>query len=657
MADGKQALEQTWREVVAELVGASERPDSGIPPLNHKQRAFLALAKPIVLVDGYVLLATPHQMAKQVVENELGEQITRVLSERMHRPCSLAVSVDPQAAHRETEEAHAVADAASAPVDSVIGQNPAAPQNAGQTGQAGSPAAAGFDAGENAGGFPGAGAPTEQRQAPHQSEAFDLTSSPAAFHDPEAQAGGPAQSGTPTQEQRRNEAPQQTEVPGYGEQTGFTPGSGPGSDPSGFGGAPTRQNDYNSGFSAPGAAGAPTPTPTRRDPATGTGGASAINGAPRQTEAGGWRQSYSGEAAQRLPREQPAHDPNRETSLNPRYTFESFVIGSSNRFANGAAVAVAENPARAYNPLFISGGSGLGKTHLLHAAGNYAKLLQPSLRIKYVSSEEFTNDYINSVRDDRQESFKRRYRNLDILMVDDIQFLQGKEGTQEEFFHTFNALHQANKQIILSSDRPPKELTTLEDRLRTRFQAGLIADIQPPDLETRIAILMKKAEADGTRVERDVLELIASRFESSIRELEGALVRVSAYSSLIKEPIDLANAEVALRDILPDPQDVVITASTIIETTAEHFGISTATLCGTGKTRAVTHARQLGMYLCRELTDLSLPKIGDQFGGKDHTTVMYADRKIRKEMTEKRDTYDEIQSLTQKIKNAGRASI
>ena len=664
MAEGKQALEQTWREVVAELVGASERPDSGIPPLNHKQRAFLALAKPIVLVDGYVLLATPHQMAKQVVENELGEQITRVLSERMHRPCSLAVSVDPQAAHRGTEEAHAVADAASAPVDSVIGKNPAAPQNAGQVGQisqAGSAAAAGFNAGKNAGGFggdsaggfPGGEAPTEQRQAPYQSEAFDLTSSPAAFHDLEAPAGAPA---APAPEQRRTEAPQQTEVPGYGEQTGFAPGYGT-EQPDGYGGAPTRQNDFNSGYAGPGAAGAPAPTPTRQEAATGTGGASAINGAPRQTEAGGWRQSYSGESAQRLPREQPAHDPNRETSLNPRYTFESFVIGSSNRFANGAAVAVAENPARAYNPLFISGGSGLGKTHLLHAAGNYAKLLQPSLRIKYVSSEEFTNDYINSVRDDRQESFKRRYRNLDILMVDDIQFLQGKEGTQEEFFHTFNALHQANKQIILSSDRPPKELTTLEDRLRTRFQAGLIADIQPPDLETRIAILMKKAEADGTRVERDVLELIASRFESSIRELEGALVRVSAYSSLIKEPIDLANAEVALRDILPDPQDVVITASTIIETTAEHFGISTATLCGTGKTRAVTHARQLGMYLCRELTDLSLPKIGDQFGGKDHTTVMYADRKIRKEMTEKRDTYDEIQSLTQKIKNAGRASI
>lgn len=357
---------------------------------------------------------------------------------------------------------------------------------------------------------------------------------------------------------------------------------------------------------------------------------------------------------QRIHREKPAHDPDREASLNPKYTFENFVIGSSNRFANGAAVAVAENPARAYNPLFIWGGSGLGKTHLLHAAGNYARVLQPSLRIKYVSSEEFTNDYINSVRDDRQESFKRRYRNLDILMVDDIQFLEGKEGTQEEFFHTFNSLHQQNKQIILSSDRPPRQLTTLEDRLRTRFEGGLITDVQPPDLETRIAILLKKAEADGTQVSHDVLELIASQFESSIRELEGALIRVSAYSSLINEPITMEVAQVALRDILPDDADVNITAATIKDAAAEYFKVGVDQLTGAGKTRNVAHARQIAMYLCRELTDLSLPKIGDEFGGKDHTTVMYADRKIRKEMTENRGTYDEIQELTQLVKNRAR---
>lgn len=357
---------------------------------------------------------------------------------------------------------------------------------------------------------------------------------------------------------------------------------------------------------------------------------------------------------QRLPREEPSVDPNRETSLNPKYTFETFVIGSSNRFANGAAVAVAESPAKAYNPLFIWGGSGLGKTHLLHAAGNYAQQLQPGLRIKYVSSEEFTNDYINSVRDDRQESFKRRYRDLDVLMVDDIQFLEGKEGTQEEFFHTFNALHQADKQIILSSDRPPKELSTLEDRLRTRFEGGLITDVQPPDLETRIAILEKKAATDGNNIDRSVLEMIASQFESSIRELEGALIRVTAYASLINEPITMDNANVALRDIIPDGNDVVITASIIKAVTAEYFDLDVSVLTGTGRTRPVVHARQLAMYLCRELTELSLPKIGDEFGGKDHTTVIHAEKKIRAEMTENRDTYDEIQQLTQTIKARGR---
>ncbi|AKK10034.1 chromosomal replication initiator protein DnaA [Corynebacterium uterequi] len=356
-------------------------------------------------------------------------------------------------------------------------------------------------------------------------------------------------------------------------------------------------------------------------------------------------------APQRIPREKPAHDPNRETSLNPKYTFESFVIGSSNRFANGAAVAVAEAPARAYNPLFIWGGSGLGKTHLLHAAGNYAKELQPGLRVKYVSSEEFTNDYINSVRDDRQEAFKRRYRNLDILMVDDIQFLEGKEGTQEEFFHTFNALHQADKQIILSSDRPPKELTTLEDRLRTRFEGGLITDIQPPDLETRIAILEKKAAADGNQVDRRVLEMIASHFDTSVRELEGNLLRVTAYASLANLPVTVEVAEVALRDLLSGDDNVEITPALIKEAVADYFHLDIDTLIGKGRKRQEVHPRQLAMYLCRELTELSLPKIGQEFGGRDHTTVMYSHTKITQEMTENHETYDEVHHLTQMIKN------
>ena len=506
MAD--QQLESLWRDLVAELLQLSERPNSSVPTLTHQQRAYLQLVRPEVLVNGYAVVTAPHAAAKSVVEESLAPHITALLQSRLGTPCTLAVTM---------------------------------------------------------------AAPEPEPEIP------------------------------PVQEQWASSQTAQTPV---GEQM-----------PMGL--------DELAQMHA------------------------------QQVAASG---SAHPIVPQRIPREKPAHDPDREASLNPKYTFENFVIGSSNRFANGAAVAVAENPARAYNPLFIWGGSGLGKTHLLHAAGNYARVLQPNLRIKYVSSEEFTNDYINSVRDDRQESFKRRYRDLDILMVDDIQFLEGKEGTQEEFFHTFNALHQSNKQIILSSDRPPRQLTTLEDRLRTRFEGGLITDIQPPDLETRIAILLKKAAADGTHVSHDVLELIATQFRSSIRELEGALIRVSAYSSLINEPITMEVAQVALRDILPDESDIHITATAIKEAAAEYFSVAVDQLTGAGKTRQVAHARQIAMYLCRELTELSLPKIGDEFGGKDHTTVMYADRKIRKEMTENRETYDEIQELTQIVKNRARGA-
>nr|WP_246858149.1 chromosomal replication initiator protein DnaA [Corynebacterium sp. sy017] len=337
-------------------------------------------------------------------------------------------------------------------------------------------------------------------------------------------------------------------------------------------------------------------------------------------------------------------------SLNPAHTFDNYVISDSNKLPASAAIAVAEKPARAYNPLFIWGDSGLGKTHLMHAIGNYAHQLNPELKIKYVSSEEFTNDYINSVRDDRQTSFKRRYREVDILMVDDIQFLQGKEGTQEEFFHTFNALEQSGKQIVLSSDRPPKQLTTLEDRLRTRFQAGLIADIYPPDLETRIAILSKKSRAEGIEADREVLELIASRFDSSIRELEGAFIRVSAYASVNKIELTRETAEVALQNITPDQSNVDITPDTIIEVTADYFKVKAADIRGKVKRTNIAHARQIAMYLCRELTELSLPKIGENFGGKDHTTVMYADRKIRKEIAQNKEIYNEIQQITMQIK-------
>ena len=342
--------------------------------------------------------------------------------------------------------------------------------------------------------------------------------------------------------------------------------------------------------------------------------------------------------------------PQEQSQLNPRYVFETFVIGASNRFAHAAAVAVAEAPAKAYNPLFIYGESGLGKTHLLHAIGAYAKELYSSVRVRYVSSEEFTNDFINSIRDDKASVFQRRYRDLDVLLVDDIQFLENKERTQEEFFHTFNTLYNANKQIVISSDRPPKQLTTLEDRLRSRFEWGLITDIQPPELETRIAILRKKAAQDKLNAPDDVLEYIASKISSNIRELEGALIRVTAFASLNRQPVDMGLAEIVLKDLIPDQAGPEITSSTIMAQTASYFSLTLEDLCGTSRSRVLVNARQIAMYLCRELTELSLPKIGQTFGGRDHTTVMHADRKIRQLMAERRSIYNQVTELTTRIR-------
>lgn len=347
---------------------------------------------------------------------------------------------------------------------------------------------------------------------------------------------------------------------------------------------------------------------------------------------------------------QAASDPDiLRPQLNPQYTFEAFVAGSSNRYAYAAAVSVAEYPAATYNPLFIWGDSGLGKTHLLHAIGEYALRLRPHLRVRYVSTEEFTNEWINSLRDKNGESFKRKYRDLDILIVDDVQFLAGKEGTQEEFFHTFNALFQAGKQIVLSSDRPPKDLNTLEDRLRTRFEGGLITDIQIPDLETRMAILSLKAKKEGEDVPYDVLDYIASQNVPSVRELEGLLTRVCAIASLDGSPVTLELAQDALKGLVSN-QPVEILPKTIVDATADFFDISLDELLGTTKARKVATARQVAMYLVRELTDLSLPKIGDQFGGRDHSTVLYATRKVAKEMQADRKLLDHIQELTNIIK-------
>lgn len=345
--------------------------------------------------------------------------------------------------------------------------------------------------------------------------------------------------------------------------------------------------------------------------------------------------------------------------LNPKYTFDTFVIGASNRFAHATAFAVAEAPAKAYNPLFIYGDSGLGKTHLLHAIGYYATQLYPEIRVKYVSSEEFVNDFINTIGSSRtsnslRPAFQRRYREVDILMIDDIQFLQGKDATVEEFFHTFNALHNEAKQVVITSDQPPKMLKGFEERLRSRFEWGLLTDVQPPDMETRFAILRRKAAGEHLDVPDDVLEYIASRVSSNIRELEGALIRVTAFANLNDQQVDVSLAETVLKDFITQDETPTITAADIMGQTAAYFTLTLDDLCGTSRSRTLTTARQIAMYLCRELTDLSLPKIGQAFGGRDHTTVMHANKKIRTQMAERRAVYTQVTELTNRIKQQHR---
>ncbi len=344
----------------------------------------------------------------------------------------------------------------------------------------------------------------------------------------------------------------------------------------------------------------------------------------------------------------------RDTRLNPKYAFDSFVIGQSNRFAHAAAVAVAEAPAKAYNPLFIYGDSGLGKTHLLHAIGHYAMSLYPGIRVRYVSSEEFTNDFINSIANNRGSLFQQRYRNIDILLIDDIQFLQGKAETQEAFFHTFNTLHDHNKQVVITSDVPPKHLTGFEDRMRSRFEWGLITDVQAPDLETRIAILRKKAQSERLQVPDDILEYMASKVSSNIRELEGTLIRVTAFASLNRTPVDMPLVQTVLKDLISDDSDNVVSPVDIITATADYFKLTVDDLYGSSRSQAVATARQIAMYLCRELTSLSLPKIGQLFGNRDHTTVMYANKKISELMKERRSIYNQVTELTARIKQVSR---
>ncbi|KXZ16536.1 chromosomal replication initiator protein DnaA [Bacillus nakamurai] len=347
-------------------------------------------------------------------------------------------------------------------------------------------------------------------------------------------------------------------------------------------------------------------------------------------------------------KEEPSDFP--QSMLNPKYTFDTFVIGSGNRFAHAASLAVAEAPAKAYNPLFIYGGVGLGKTHLMHAIGHYVIDHNPSAKVVYLSSEKFTNEFINSIRDNKAVDFRNRYRNVDVLLIDDIQFLAGKEQTQEEFFHTFNTLHEESKQIVISSDRPPKEIPTLEDRLRSRFEWGLITDITPPDLETRIAILRKKAKAEGLDIPNEVMLYIANQIDSNIRELEGALIRVVAYSSLINKDINADLAAEALKDIIPSSKPKVITIKEIQRIVGQQFNIKLEDFKAKKRTKSVAFPRQIAMYLSREMTDSSLPKIGEEFGGRDHTTVIHAHEKISKLLIDDEQLQQHVKEIKEQLK-------
>jgi chromosomal replication initiator protein len=556
------------------------------------------LTRPLGLVEDTVLIATPNAFVKEQLETRLRPLVIHALSRELGRPIQLAVTVDP----RPTSPQEAPQGPPSSPLSMMdppgapmtgIGMGMGMPQDSPQQQQ------------------PHA---QQQEQYPYQSTGWPSPGSheiPGDWGAPAPHAGNQGDWGTPPPRagnQRAGNQHEQHSMPHLSQR-------------------PSSQQRSQSGGPA-----------DRSQPDQQSG-----------------QQDHSGQHGQLGQHEQQRPGSAR---LNSKYTFETFVIGSSNRFAHAAAVAVAEAPAKAYNPLFIYGDSGLGKTHLLHAIGHYAQTLYNGIKVRYVSSEEFTNDFINMIRDGKQDGFRRRYRDVDVLLVDDIQFLENKEGTQEEFFHTFNTLHNASKQIVISSDRAPKRLVTLEDRLRSRFEWGLLTDVQPPELETRIAILRKKAIQEGLFAPADVLEYIASRISTNIRELEGALIRVTAFASLNRQSVDISLAEIVLKDLIPETQGSgpQITAATIMGQTAAYFGLTIEDLCGTSRSRVLVTARHIAMYLCRELTDMSLPKIGQQFGGRDHTTVINADRKIRSLMAERRSIYTQVTELTNRIKQQARAS-
>jgi chromosomal replication initiator protein len=594
-------------------------------PIQPSQLAWLKLTRPLGLVENTALIATPNAFVKEQLETRLRPLVTHALSAELGRNITLAVTVDPS-------PGTAAAEPLAAPPQSPLSlQPPLQPPAHGVPLVHAAPAG---NSGIHPGSAPDASAYQEPAggAAPHASPRHDMGRQDTGPHDT-VRPPLPAAPITPAGQPGSQPHPymyQATEYPLGGYQPQRHPQDPPQSRPQG---RPQERDD---------------PPPSHREPPP--QGFDPPQSPVSAGRHGGHGGNGSAAPGQHGPMSRPA-----SARLNPKYTFETFVIGSSNRFAHAAAVAVAEAPAKAYNPLFIYGDSGLGKTHLLHAIGHYAQTLYSGLRVRYVSSEEFTNDFINMIRDGKQDGFRRRYRDVDVLLVDDIQFLENKEGTQEEFFHTFNTLHNANKQIVISSDRKPKLLVTLEDRLRSRFEWGLQTDVQPPELETRIAILRKKAIQEGLNAPADVLEYIASRISANIRELEGALIRVTAFASLNRQSVDLQLAEIVLKDLVPEVQGPQITASMIMGQTAAYFGLTIEDLCGASRSRVLVTARHIAMYLCRELTDLSLPKIGQQFGGRDHTTVINADRKIRSLMAERRSIYTQVTELTNRIKQQARS--
>ncbi|MFD4593440.1 chromosomal replication initiator protein DnaA [Streptomyces rubiginosohelvolus] len=638
MADVPADLAAVWPRVLEQLLGEGQQ---GIEP---KDKQWIERCQPLALVADTALLAVPNEWGKRVLEGRLAPLISETLTRECGRPIRIAITVDDSAGEPPSPPAppmHQSHQQHQPRGNQQDHRYPAQPRDDAPRGDAYD----GYGHRPSDDGMPTArpAYPDYQQQRPEpgawprtQEDLSWQQPRHSGYQDREQPAGEPyRESDTYRENEQYRDQPAEQYRDQPAEQWREPYGTGRPQQPS---------HDYRS--QPPEHQGYEQQRPDRQDQQQPQHRQTGPGHGPGRT--GGSVPSPMG--AQPAPAPGPGEPHAR---LNPKYLFDTFVIGASNRFAHAAAVAVAEAPAKAYNPLFIYGESGLGKTHLLHAIGHYARSLYPGTRVRYVSSEEFTNEFINSIRDGKGDTFRKRYRDVDILLVDDIQFLASKESTQEEFFHTFNTLHNANKQIVLSSDRPPKQLVTLEDRLRNRFEWGLTTDVQPPELETRIAILRKKAVQEQLNAPPEVLEFIASRISRNIRELEGALIRVTAFASLNRQPVDLGLTEIVLKDLIPGGEESApeITAPAIMAATADYFGLTVDDLCGSSRSRVLVTARQIAMYLCRELTDLSLPKIGAQFGGRDHTTVMHADRKIRALMAERRSIYNQVTELTNRIKN------